>query len=69
MFLTVIGILILAATAQCGKPKLSDNLGFLEENPEFQFKIRDYVFGTVWPKPQEEKKTNKLFTIDPDNFE
>lgn len=55
---------------ECGRPRLSDNLGLFEEqDTNFQFKIRDYVFGTTWPKPQEEKKTSTLLTIDPDNFE
>jgi len=51
-----------------GKPTLSDNRCLRDERLQFKFAIRDYVSGSLWPKPQEESKGNGLLTLDSDAF-
>lgn len=58
----------LTATVHCGKPTLSDPLGLYDEVP-FRFGTgKDYVAGTVWPKPQQEARENTYYTLNPDQF-
>lgn len=53
----------------CGKKSLSDNLGLNDERLAYDFKIKDYVFGSLFPKPQEESKdSGKLMSVDPEKF-
>jgi len=61
-------LLLVIAGVFCGKPTLSDNRGLKDERLKFDFKIKDYVFGTLWPKPQEEAKGSQLLTLDPEKF-
>ena len=51
---------------KCGKPSLSDPLGLQE--PSFKFGIKDYVSGSLWPKPQEEARENVSYSLDPVSF-
>ena len=50
-----------------GKPTLSDPLG-LYESTEFVGKGRNYVSGSVWPKPQSESRGSTIFAVDPQGF-
>ena len=51
-----------------GLASLSDPLGLSDEQT-FNFDIgEDYVFGTVWPKPQQEAREDEYYTLDPHNF-
>ena len=65
-------LLLVSLTLSCvygGKKSLSDNLGLNDERLSYDFKIKDYVFGSLFPKPQEESKdSGKLMSIDPENF-
>jgi len=56
--------------AYARKPTLSDNRGLRDEElPFYNFKIKDYVFGSLFPKPQEESKdSGKLMSVDPEKF-
>jgi len=62
-------LLVTICYVECGKRRLSDPQGLSDEAP-FQYGSRglDYVSGTVWPKPQEEKRENVLFSVDPAKF-
>lgn len=60
---------IALSCAHAGKPKLSDNLGLNNDELTYNFKIKDYVFGSLFPKPQEENKdSGKLMSLDPTKF-
>ena len=50
-----------------GKPTLSDNLG-LYNYEEFVGVGKNYVTGSVWPKPQSETKGSKMFAVNPKLF-
>ena len=60
---------IIFTSANAGKPTLSDNRGLKNEELIYNFKIKDYVFGSLFPKPQEENKdSGKLMSLDPEKF-
>ena len=63
-------VIVFVATVDCGKPSLSDNLGLFSDlsDSKFDFKSADYVYGTVWPKPQKEEKGSNIYCIDPADF-
>jgi len=52
---------------ECGKPSLSDPLGLFEQ-PEFVGTGKNYVSGSVWPKPQSETRQSTYFALDPSRF-
>ena len=52
---------------ECGKPSLSDPLGLFEQ-PEFVGTGKNYVSGSVWPKPQSETRQSTYFALDPSKF-
>ena len=56
--------------AYARKPTLSDNRGLRDEElPFYNFKIKDYVFGSLFPKPQEDSNdSGKLMALDPEAF-
>ena len=60
---------LIIASAYARKPTLSDNRGLKDDQLVYNFKIKDYVFGSLFPKPQEETKdSGKLFSVDPEAF-
>ena len=67
-----IQLCVLALMLSCvyaGKKSLSDNRGLNDEQLIYNFKIKDYVFGSLFPKPQEENKdSKKLMSVDPEKF-
>ena len=67
MWIRFVLISIAFACAHGGKPTLSDNRGLKDDRLKYNFKIKDYVFGTLFPKPQEEAKGD-LLSLDPEKF-
>lgn len=65
-------LIILLVAISCvfgGKPTLSDNRGLRDERLKYNFRVKDYVFGSLFPKPQEEAKdATKLMSLDPEKF-
>uniref|UniRef100_A0A7M5XP63 Beta-hexosaminidase n=1 Tax=Clytia hemisphaerica TaxID=252671 RepID=A0A7M5XP63_9CNID len=65
-------LIILLVAISCvfgGKPTLSDNRGLRDERLKYNFRVKDYVFGSLFPKPQEETKdATKLMSLDPEKF-
>ena len=57
-------------SVECGKPTLSDPRGLFNgaANHFEAFSQEDYVYGSVWPKPQHESRTNLYFAINPEKF-
>ncbi len=49
------------------KPSLSDNLGMFKPAEQFGAS-ENYVVGSVWPKPQSEKRGSTVFSLSPEQF-
>ena len=59
--------LFIISLTECGKPSLSDPLGLFEQ-PEFVGTGKNYVSGSVWPKPQSETRQSTFYALDPEKF-
>eukprot|EP00794_Sanderia_malayensis_P016574 gene16574-18259_t len=51
------------------EPSLSDNVGLNGPSEPLKFgTVENYVTGSVWPKPQSEKRVDTFFSLDPGHF-
>ena len=62
------GIAVAMAMLLFVKYGSSSNLRGEREQQSFKFGIKDYVSGSLWPKPQEEAREKVSYSLDPVHF-